>query len=107
MLQAIIFDFDGTIVDSEPVHFQATQKTLAPFGVILDLQTHLQECVGYRDLDNFRRLSARHSLELDLDGVQKMINIKLEHYQRLIKQHARACAGAIPLIKAAAEQYPL
>jgi beta-phosphoglucomutase len=106
MLQAIIFDFDGTIADSEPLHFQATQKTLAPFGVQLDFSMHLQECAGYPDLENFRRLSGKYQLNLDNEQLQSLILAKISHFHRLLP-YSKPCAGAIPLIKAAAECYPL
>ena len=34
-LQAIVFDFDGVIVDSERLHLRAYQDILAPEGVTL------------------------------------------------------------------------
>ena len=30
---AVIFDFDGVIVDTEPLHYQAFQKVLEPIGL--------------------------------------------------------------------------
>lgn len=33
MIKGVIFDNDGVIVDSEPLHHLAEQKTMAPFGV--------------------------------------------------------------------------
>jgi hypothetical protein len=32
MLKAVVFDFDGIIVDSEPLHYRAFQKVLEPLG---------------------------------------------------------------------------
>ncbi len=106
MLQAIIFDFDGTIVDSEPLHFLATQKTLVPFGVHLDFSTHLQECVGYPDVENYRRINTKYQLNLENEQLQELLHSKLAHFQLLIDQ-SKPCKGAIPLIKSAYEHYPL
>lgn len=33
MIEAVIFDMDGTLVDSEPLHHQAWQRTLAAHGI--------------------------------------------------------------------------
>ena len=30
---AILFDFDGVLVDSEPVHFDCWREVLEPFGI--------------------------------------------------------------------------
>ncbi len=42
MLKAIIFDMDGVIVDSEPLHAMAAQRTVASFGITLPQQYFLQ-----------------------------------------------------------------
>lgn len=39
-IQAVLFDHDGTLVDSEPVHLALWQEVLAPLGVALDLATY-------------------------------------------------------------------
>jgi len=35
MLSAIIFDFDGVIADTEPLHFASFRQTLAEIGISL------------------------------------------------------------------------
>lgn len=107
MLQAIIFDFDGIIVDSEPLHFQATQRVFSPLGAALDFQLYLQECVGQPDLENFRRLCSKFQIETNGDHLQTLIRAKINHYRQLLKTEAKACAGAISLIKNAAQHFPL
>lgn len=107
MLQAIIFDFDGVIVDSEPLHFQATQSVFAPLGVSLDFQTYLQECVGQPDLKNFQRLCAKHQIDLDDQEVQRLLQSKILNYRQLLPDQIKPCAGAIALIKDAALHFPL
>ena len=36
MIRAIIFDLDGTLADTEPLHFAAFREVLLPCGVVLD-----------------------------------------------------------------------
>lgn len=36
--QLLIFDFDGTIADTSPLHAQAFTETLAPFGIVVCYQ---------------------------------------------------------------------
>ena len=106
MLQAIIFDFDGTIVDSEPLHFLALQKTLAPFGVDLDFSSHLQECKRYPDAENFRRLNSKFQLNLESEHIQQLLTAKFAHFHELVAD-SKPCKGVIQLIKSAYEHYPL
>ncbi len=107
MLQAIIFDFDGVIVDSEPLHFQATQSVFAPLGGKIDYPMYLQECIGQPDLENFKRLCNKFQLNTDESYIHNLVRAKIDHYRSLIPTHARPCQGAISLIKQAAQHYPL
>ncbi|MCK4602502.1 MAG: HAD family phosphatase, partial [Phycisphaerae bacterium] len=40
MLDALIFDFDGVVVDSEPLHLKCFQKLLAGRGVELTREAY-------------------------------------------------------------------
>jgi len=46
---AILFDFDGVLVDSEPVHFTCWRDVTAPFGVKLDWDSYSKELIGITD----------------------------------------------------------
>jgi len=107
MLQAIIFDFDGVIVDSEPLHFQATQSVLAPLGIAVDFQIYQQECIGQPDVSNFQRLCAKHQLNTTEHSIKELLAAKTQAYRQLLKSHKRACAGVVDLIKNASQHYPL
>jgi len=107
MLQAIIFDFDGVIVDSEPLHCQATQRVFSPLGGIVDSSMYLHECTGQPDLENFRRLCSKFQLNTDEEYVKSLVQAKTNYYREILKTQAQPCAGAISLIKNAAQHYPL
>jgi beta-phosphoglucomutase len=47
---AILFDFDGVLADTEPVHFACWREILAPFGVDLDWDTYRTRGMGLPDL---------------------------------------------------------
>ena len=49
MFEAILFDFDGVIADSESVHFEAWREILAPLGVPLDWDFYCSHCIGVSD----------------------------------------------------------
>ena len=40
MLKAIIFDFNGVILDDEPLHFAAMRDTVADFGIHLTREAY-------------------------------------------------------------------
>src|SRR5579885_280723 len=56
--EAVLFDFDGVLLDSEPVHFICWSEVLTPFGVKMDWATYAAECIGVADrvmMDIFAR----------------------------------------------------
>jgi beta-phosphoglucomutase len=54
MLNAVIFDFDGIIVDTEPLHYRAFQEILEPMGLGYSWQEYLERYMGFDDRDAFR-----------------------------------------------------
>ena len=49
LYQAILFDFDGVLADSEPVHFECWQEILQTFGLNLDWKTYCEQGIGVSD----------------------------------------------------------
>ena len=46
MTSALLFDLDGTLVDSDAQHFAAFQRIFAPHGIALDLATYNRSIQG-------------------------------------------------------------
>jgi HAD superfamily hydrolase (TIGR01509 family) len=66
----VIFDFDGVLADSEPVHLQVFQTVLAGIGVTLTAEDYYGRYLGYCDRDAFihvLRDRGRHLADADLD----------------------------------------
>ncbi len=56
---AILFDFDGVLVDTEPLHFECWKQILATVHIPLDWPTYQANCIGIADralLDFFASL---------------------------------------------------
>lgn len=54
---AILFDFDGVLVDSEPLHCACWAEVLAPLGVILDWDFYREYCIGIDDREMLRMMA--------------------------------------------------
>ncbi|HWE01645.1 MAG TPA: HAD family phosphatase [Tepidisphaeraceae bacterium] len=61
---AVLFDFDGVLVNSEPLHFQAFREVLAAEHIALDEDEYYRELIGFDDKGAFRHVYARRSLDL-------------------------------------------
>jgi beta-phosphoglucomutase len=57
--EAILFDFDGVLLDSEPVHCACWAEVLAPFGVTVEWEYYRQHGVGVDDREMLRTLATR------------------------------------------------
>ena len=62
---AILFDFDGVLVDSEPIHYAAWMEALAPFGIQMDWETYVRTCVGVSDRHMIERLARERGLAFE------------------------------------------
>jgi beta-phosphoglucomutase len=62
---AILFDFDGTLVDSEPIHFEAWKQILAPFGLQLSWDEYCRNCIGVSDKAMIRQLADEVGLDFE------------------------------------------
>jgi HAD superfamily hydrolase (TIGR01509 family) len=46
---SILFDFDGVLLDSEPVHWACWREVLLPLGVSLEWEFYRERCIGIDD----------------------------------------------------------
>jgi beta-phosphoglucomutase-like phosphatase (HAD superfamily) len=58
VLRAIVFDFDGVIANSEPLHFGAFRDVLATEGVTLTERDYYARYLGYDDVGVFKAVDA-------------------------------------------------
>ncbi|MBM3811741.1 MAG: HAD family phosphatase [Acidimicrobiia bacterium] len=84
--QAILFDFDGVLVDSEPVHFECWNRVLAPFGLAISWDDYEAHCVGVSDRTMVQRLC-------DLSGKSDAFNdiwSRYAHKKQLFRERMLA-----------------
>lgn len=62
-VKALVFDMDGVLIDSEPLHLLAYQRYLADFGLTF-LEEDNHQFLGMKDLDCAKHLLERHKLEI-------------------------------------------
>ncbi|MGO9242467.1 MAG: HAD family hydrolase [Bryobacteraceae bacterium] len=55
-IKALIFDFDGVLADTEPLHWQAWREILKPYGIELNWEIFQRICVGLSDWEMLNEL---------------------------------------------------
>jgi len=69
MIKAVLFDFDGVVVQSEPLHMGTFLDLLAPYGIRVSEDRWYREFAGTGSRHIFEVLVKEHGLGLDVDGL--------------------------------------
>lgn len=107
MLKAIIFDFDGIIAHTEPIHLKAFQATLREYGMGITEEEYFEKYLAYDDRTFFRELLKDRHIEHDEQMVSEMMSGKSGHYDNLISGNIEFLPGVRGFIKSAGDKYPL
>ena len=57
IFDSILFDFDGVLADTEPIHYQCWLEVLEPFGLQPTWDYYQRECIGISDRLMVERIS--------------------------------------------------
>lgn len=105
-LQAVVFDFDGVLANSEPLHLQVYQVLLRDEGIPFSADEYYASYLGFDDIGVFEALARDKGLRVD-GRMQALIDRKTEIFQALVTQgdvlfeaaedRLRAVAAAVPI----------
>lgn len=102
-MPALIFDFDGVIMDSEPVHERTIRAAAESAGLRLTHEDFVRVCVGSADAECLVRLARDQGRELSEADLARMVDIKRSMFAELREAgEIRPFAGTVALIRAAA-----
>jgi beta-phosphoglucomutase len=105
-MRAIVFDFDGVLVDSEALHFRAQRDALLTAGIAIDKDEYYSHYLAYDDRGGIRIALERHGQPSDRERVETLARIKAQRYAELLPE-VPFFAGARELVRALATDYPL
>src|SRR4029450_2795429 len=89
MLRALIFDFNGIIVDDEPIHFKLFKGVLAEEGIELTEEDYYARYLGFDDRGAFTAAYREHGRSLDEKLLARLIYHKTIYYQSEIRRKGR------------------
>jgi HAD superfamily hydrolase (TIGR01509 family) len=99
----LIFDFDGTLVDSSPLHARAFAEAFAPHGVEVDYS----RIAGMTTGAAVDRLAAAAGLTLDEAERARLVEAKRDYGLALIERELVAVEGAPDFVRAAGHRFRL
>ena len=100
-LQAIVFDFDGVIADSERLHLRSYQEILAPEGITMTNEDYFTRYLGYDDVGVFKAVGRDNGVAMDDGRVSDLIARKGQRYESLTAAGEILFPGAADFIRSA------
>jgi HAD superfamily hydrolase (TIGR01509 family) len=107
MLRAVIFDFNGIIVDDEPIHFELFQRVFAEEGIDLSKDAYYARYLGFDDRGAFSFGYREHARSLSQEKLVELIERKAVYYQEAIRNHVALFPGVRELVAGLASNLPL
>lgn len=107
MIAAIVFDFDGVLADSEPLHLRAYQEVLASMGAALPREEYYANYLGFDDEGVFKALSEARGWGLTQGQMKTLIAEKTAAFDAVVAETDVLYAGAAECVGRLSAVWPL
>ena len=107
MLKAIIFDFDGVLADTEPLHLKMFQRVLQAEGLPLSDRDYYEKYVGFDDKGCFQAILAEHGRPVSPETVRQLVERKAAMMLEAITRTSVMYPGVTEFVKDVAGRYRL
>lgn len=104
---SILFDFDGVLADTEPLHFECWRDILEPFGIHLNWPFYQKRCIGISDRQMVERLAAERVPPLSLAEVMPAYHSKVGIFRSRIMAEPPFLAETVELVRNLSPDYGL
>ena len=104
---AVVFDFDGVLANSEPLHLCAYQSVLAEAGVTLGRDEYYQHYLGFDDVTAFRTLSERRGLDWNAKEISEIVARKTVVFDEIVAASDVIFPEAVACVERLAAALPL
>lgn len=99
MFKAVIFDFDGVVSDSEPVHYKSYVHALKPYGIELSEDQYYARYVGYTDEEGFEVMANDFPEQLKGVSCDQLVSVKAAKFKELVRSEHHIFDGVDGLVK--------
>lgn len=107
MIRAVVFDFDGVLANSEPLHFRGYRDVLAPRGVALTERSYYENYLGYDDIGAFRAIAGDFGVTFTDADIADLVAKKAVRLEELEKSASVLFPGAREAIERMAAAGPV
>jgi len=107
VLRAIVFDFDGVIANSEPLHFRAFRDVLAEDGLLLTERDYFDRYLGFDDVGAFEAMLRDRGETAAGMRVVELVARKAVRLEILERDTSVLFPGAADAVRRAAAAVPI
>ncbi len=104
---AILFDFDGVLADTEPLHYACWSEILQPFGIQLDWGFYQKNCIGISDRLMIERLAAGRKPPIPMDEIWPEYARKQVMFRDRLKVDSPFLAETVLMVRELSDIYKL
>ena len=106
-MRAVIFDFDGVIADTEPLHCESLRRTLADIDIVLTEQDYYADYLGFDDRGCIQEALRINRRPIAPALVEELMAKKAAAYLTSLTDHLVIFPGVKEFVEAAASTYPI
>ncbi|RPI24380.1 MAG: HAD family phosphatase [Acidobacteria bacterium] len=106
-IRGLIFDFNGVIVDDEPLHAKAVQRALQEENFLLSMPEYYDKYLPFDDYHCLLNILRDHGEACDDARIRKLIGRKSFHYFTQIQENIPALKGSTDFIRSLPAHLPL
>jgi beta-phosphoglucomutase len=107
MLKAILFDFDGVLADTEPLHFHIFQKVLSEEGIGLSKHEYYAKYIGLDDKGCFQSALSDYGNSFTPERIKGLVDRKAGLFREYLKTSLTFYPGVNDFVRQAAAHYRL
>jgi beta-phosphoglucomutase len=107
MIRAVIFDLDGTLADTEALHFTCFNEALRPSGMEIPRDDYYARLIGFNDHDCFAAVLRENHRDADEALIAELTARKSIVYQRMLAERDVLYPGAEKFVRDCARRFPL
>lgn len=107
-IRAILFDFDGVLVNSEMIHFRAFQRVGKDAGIEITEDQYFNEAIGFDDRGAWKQIARAHNITLTPATLLQLMAYKSQVMRELLEAKSYSAITGVPaLVRSLWRNYPL
>jgi beta-phosphoglucomutase len=107
MVHAVVFDFDGVLADSEPLHLRAFQEVLAGLGITLTREEYYARYLGFADEGAFEAIADTYGWKPTPEQIASLVREKATVFDAMLAETDVLYPGAAECVTRLAGDFPL